>query len=94
MAETRKKGIASHRRRMRERGFVRIEVQVRKEDAALVRQVAGALADPHQAPDARALLRERFAPPAAKGLKELLAKAPLEGIDLERSRDPGRTSVL
>ena len=57
-------------------------------------RVAGALADPHQASDARALLRERFGPPAPKGLKALLANAPLEGIDLDRSRDTGRTFVL
>jgi hypothetical protein len=94
MADARKKVIASHRRRMKERGFVRVEVQVRKEDATLVRRVAGALADPHRASEARTLLRERFSLPAAKGLKSLLANAPLEGIDLDRSCDTGRTIIL
>jgi hypothetical protein len=94
MPDTRTKVIASHRRRMREKGFVRVEVQARKDDAILLRQVAGALADPHQASEVRALLRERFGPPAAKGLKALLANAPLEGIDLDRSHDTGRTLVL
>lgn len=94
MADAKKKVIASHRRRMKERGFVRVEVQVRKEDAVLLRRVAGALADPHQASEARTLLRERFSPPTARGLKALLANAPLEGIDLDRSRDTGRTLLL
>jgi hypothetical protein len=93
MADARKKAIVTHRQRLKERGFVRVELQVRREDAALLRRVAGALVDPHQAPDARALLRERFAPPAIKGLKALLANAPLEGIDLARSHDTGRTFI-
>ena len=37
-----------------------------------------------------AALRDRFASPAPRGFKELLASCPLEGVDLERSRDPGR----
>ena len=75
---------------MKRRGLVRVEVQVRKEDAPLVRRVAQALGDPARAADARALLRGRFAEPRARGLKALLAAAPLEGIDLERDRDTGR----
>ena len=34
--------------------------------------------------------RQRFVQPPKVGLKALLASAPLEGIDLRRSRDPGR----
>ena len=34
-------------------------------------------------------LRERFGRRAAGGFKELLASCPLEGVDLERSRDFG-----
>jgi hypothetical protein len=90
MASSRKSPIASYRHRMKRRGFVRVEVQVRKEDADLVRSVAGALADPDRAVEARALLRHRFGQAPAKGLKALLASAPLEGIDLDRSRDTGR----
>jgi hypothetical protein len=75
---------------MKARGVVRVEVQVRKEDAGLVRSVAKALVDPAREAQARALLRQRFAEPLAKGLKALLAAAPLDGIDFERSRDIGR----
>lgn len=94
MSKIQKNPLANYRRRMRRQGVVRVEVQVRKEDAALVRRVASALTDPERAADARALLRQRFTGPRAKGLKALLAAAPLEGIDLGRSRDTGRTVEL
>lgn len=82
--------VAEHRRRLRSRGLQRIEVQVRGEDAPLVRAVAAALADPGQAGEARALLRRRFGPELTRSLKNLLAAAPLDDIDLTRSRDTGR----
>jgi hypothetical protein len=75
---------------MARRGFVRIEVNVSKDDASLVRQVAAALADPARQDAARTLLRERFAEPPKMSLKALLAAAPLDGIDLDRGRDLGR----
>ncbi|HEY3778678.1 MAG TPA: hypothetical protein VGL35_11535 [Rhizomicrobium sp.] len=69
---------------------MRIEVNVRKEDANLVRRVASALSDPSRQLEARRLLRQRFVEPPKVSLKTLLASAPLEGIDLDRSNDPGR----
>jgi hypothetical protein len=39
-------------------------------------------------------LRERFGAFPARGLKALLAAAPLEGIDLTRERDVGRDVAL
>lgn len=89
MTKLRKTALENYRHRMRKRGVVRVEVQVRKEDAALVRGVANALADPAREARTRALLRERFLEPS-RDLKALLAAAPLEGVDLERSRDLGR----
>ena len=86
--------VAEHRRRLRSRGLQRIEVQVRGEDAPLVRAVAAALTDPDQANEARALLRRRFGPEPARSLKDLLAAAPLDDIDLTRSRDSGRAIDL
>jgi hypothetical protein len=61
MSSSGKSALRSHRTRMARRGFVRVEVNVRKEDANLIRDVAAAL-----------------------------ASAPLDGIDLDRSRDLGR----
>jgi hypothetical protein len=90
MPSSRKSPVASYRRRMKREGFVRVEVRVRDEDAPLLRSVARALADPERAGDARGLLRQHFMQPSAKGLKDLLAAAPLDGIDLVRSRETGR----
>lgn len=86
--------VTEHRRRLRSRGLQRVEVQVRGEDAPLVRAVAAALVDPDQAREARALLRRRFGPEPTRSLKELLAAAPLDDIDLTRSRDTGRAVDL
>ena len=82
-------------RKCRQRqGFVRVEVQVRKDDAALVRNVAKALVDPQRESETRAILREKIVAPRLGGLKALLASAPLEGINLERPRDLGREAAL
>src|SRR5262245_10494285 len=94
MPNARRKPLTRFRRRLKERGVVRVEVHVRKGDAALVRGVAKALADPAREADARALLRERFGAGKARGLKALLAAAPLEGINLTRERDFGRDVAL
>lgn len=94
MPSIRQKPIAAFRRRLKRRGVVRVEVHVRKDDAALVRGVAKALADPSREAEARTLLRERFGAAQAKGFKALLAGAPLEGIDLTRAHDFGRDSAL
>ncbi|MCZ8148953.1 MAG: hypothetical protein O9325_14050 [Roseomonas sp.] len=69
-------------------------MQVRGEDAPLVRAVAAALVDPDQAREARALLRRRFGPEPTRSLKELLTATPLDDIDLTRSRDTGRAVDL
>jgi len=90
MASKSKSSVATHRARKEHQGFVRVEVNVRKEDASLVRRVASALSDPSRQAEARKLLRRSFAEPSEVSLKVLLASAPLDGIDLDRSRDPGR----
>ncbi|TMJ53955.1 MAG: hypothetical protein E6G85_07090 [Alphaproteobacteria bacterium] len=90
MANKAKSPLRNHRARMERRGFVRVEVNVRKEDASLVRRVASALSDPSRQAEARKILRQRFAEPPKVSLKTLLASAPLDGIDLDRSREFGR----
>lgn len=82
--------VTQWRRRRQRQGFVRVEVQVRREDAALMRDVAAALLDPEHESETRSILYERIAVPRTAGFKALLAAAPLEGIDLERPRDFGR----
>ncbi len=85
-----KSSLAIHRARMERQGFVRVEVNVRKEDASLIRGVASALSDPSRQAEARRLLQQRFIEPTKVDLKALLASAPLDGIDLDRSPDLGR----
>jgi hypothetical protein len=91
---TRNNALAAYRLRMKRRGFVRLEVHVRKTDAALVRDVVEALTDRDREVEVRAVLRERFGRGAPKGLKALLAAAPLEGVELDRGRDLGRDIEL
>lgn len=90
MTEPRKSSVQTFRKRLLQRGLVRVEVHVQKADADLVRGVARALCDPQTAAEARSVLSARFAKPATTGLKALLASAPLEGVDLDRPRDLGR----
>jgi hypothetical protein len=49
-----------------------------------------ALSDPSRQAEARRVLRQRFVELPKVSLKALLAAAPLDGIELDRSRDPGR----
>lgn len=94
MADTNPSPVTQWRKRRQRQGFVRVEVQVRKEDARLVREVAAALGDPEREAATRAILRDKIASARAGGLKALLAAAPLDGIDLERPRDFGRETAF
>lgn len=90
MSTAQKKALSNHRRRLKEQGFVRLEVQVRETDITLVREMARALSDPDRSVEMRTMLRDRLNVGRKKGLKELLVSAPLEGIDLTREKDYGR----
>jgi hypothetical protein len=90
MSSTQRKAVANYRKRLKRKGVTRMEVQVRKGDAALLRDVVQALADPERERETRAFLRERFSADRQKGLKALLASAPLENIDLTREQDMAR----
>ncbi len=93
MANTDLSPVTRWRKRRQRLGFVRVEIQVRKEDATLVRNVANAPVDPEREAETRTVLRERIVAQRSGGLKALLASAPLEGIDLERPRDFGRDTA-
>ena len=94
MIKPQRQALSRFRKRLKERRLTRLEVNVRKDDVALVRNVARALLSPQQRQAARALLREHFGGKPAQGLKALLASAPLEGIDLTRETDFGREVEL
>jgi hypothetical protein len=59
------------RKRLKQRKMARLEVHVRKDDAALIRNVIRALGNPHQEQATRALLREYFGTGQEQGLKAL-----------------------
>jgi len=90
MGAARKSPITTYRERMRRKGFTRVEVRVRTQDAALVREVASALGDPERAEATRAILQKQVAAPPIKSFKDLLASAPLEGVEITRTLDTGR----
>ena len=90
MVRTQRTAVTSFRKRLKQQGMARLEVNVRKADATLVRNVVRALVNPQQEQAARTLLREHFGSRQVDGLKALLAAAPLEGINLSRERDFGR----
>jgi Arc/MetJ family transcription regulator len=90
LVKAQRKAVTNFRRRLKRRGIARLEVNVREADAALVRSVVRALSSPEHEQAVRALLREYFGTRPAGGLKDLLAAAPLEGIELNRDRDFGR----
>ena len=89
-----KTALVAYRNRMKKRGKVRVEVNVSKEDAGLIRAVANALKDPAREADTRAWLRKELRGSRALGLKVLFESAPLEGIMIVRSRDIGRSVNL
>ncbi|MET0429704.1 MAG: hypothetical protein ABW026_14565, partial [Microvirga sp.] len=86
--------VERHRRRMHLKGFVRVEVRVRREDTNLLRAVARALSDPGREAAMRTLLQAQLPPEPGIDLKALLAGAPLDGVDLTRPRDMGRAVDL
>lgn len=94
MSSTEQSPVTRWRKRRERQGFVRLEVQVRKDDASLVREIAAALGDPEREAETRAILREKIVGRRTGGLKALLAAAPLDDIDLERQRDLGRDVSL
>jgi len=95
MSTAQKKALRNHRRRLRDQGLVRLEVQASEADAPLLRALARALLhEPEKAALLRRQLRATMGTPEGEGLKALLAAAPLEGIEISCSRDPGRVIDL
>lgn len=90
MSSSRDKAVRRHRRRLRERGIKRVEIEAAEADASLIRQLAKLLREGGATAErARRELIDIVAP-GSPGLKELLASAPLAGIRIARSRDRAR----
>jgi len=94
MTTSQEKALRNHRRRLKEQGLRRVEVEATDSDASLIRQLARVLrAGGEKAEEARQGLIDMVSL-QEPGLKELLASAPLEGIRIRRSRDTGRPIEL
>jgi hypothetical protein len=97
MTAAQRKALTAHRRRRRDRGMVRVEVEASETDAPLLREAAAALrGEPGRAREVRALLRAALRP-TAPGLLELLAcDLPDDAMDeaLARPREWPRESSL
>jgi len=86
--------VQNHRRRLKQRGLKRVEVEAVETDAAMLQQLAKVLrGEGKNANKARQRLSE-IVGATGPGLKDLLASAPLEGIRITRSRAPGRIIEL
>lgn len=94
MSEHQTARLMRYRRKRAREGFVRVEVQVMKEDASLIRSIAQSLADPSHASESRSFLKAHFANEPRKDFKAFLAEAPLEDEDIERSHETGRSVDL
>lgn len=71
--------------------WVSLQLVARRTDAQLVRRLLDILRqDSEKAEELRKTLNTTVAKTSAKGFKNFLEEAPLEGIDLERSREPAR----
>lgn len=90
MSTTQGQAVAKYRQRLRREGLVRLEIQASKSDAELIRRLALTLrGDPLRAAKVRQEIG-RLVDEERPSLKEILASAPLEGIDLSRPTDLGR----
>jgi|SRR5882672_161977 len=82
------KAVRSHRRRLKHRGLQRVEVHASAPDAALIRRLARLLrTDEEGAGRVRQQLRASMGRDDTLGLKALLAAAPLQGVQIKRSRE-------
>lgn len=93
MSSSHSKALTAYRERQSRKGVVRLELQVRQQDAALLRNIARALSDPARENAARSLLNKEFGDPNNDALKALLTAAPID-LDLTRERDLGRDVEL
>ncbi len=91
MTPAQKKAVSEYRRRQQRNGIVRVEICVPEGDKELLRKaVANLRAGGKIAEQTRAALSSVLNPYEGMNLKDLLESAPLEGLDLSRSKETGR----
>jgi hypothetical protein len=90
MNPSQQRAIASHRRRLGERGFSRYEVRGLEQDKELVRQLAKRLAaNDADAARLRAEMLKQISdePPRRGGIWAALRRSPAVGADLDLTRE-------
>lgn len=91
MTTSQNKAVTSYRERQREKGLVRMELNVPDADRELIRRTAANLrAGGDLAEKTRIALLTVINPYEGMNLKELLEAAPIEELDLERSKESWR----
>lgn len=91
MPSTQQRAVTAHRRRLKERGLVRLEILATKEDRQLLKEVARRLREePSKSKKLRLELRGLVDFEERPSRKAILASMPLEEADLEREPDLGR----
>jgi hypothetical protein len=92
MTPAQKKAVEDYRERQKEKGLVRVEVNVPNADRLLIKRVAESLrAGGEKAMKTRSALSSILNPYEGMNLKELLENAPpLDELDLERSKETAR----
>jgi hypothetical protein len=91
MTLSQNKAVTNYRKRQREKGFVRMELSVPDADCELIRQTAANLrAGGDLAEKTRMALLTVINPYEGMNFKELLEAAPIEGLELERSKETWR----
>ncbi len=89
MTPAQKKAISEYRKRQKDKGLVRVEVNVPEVDKQLIRRVAESLrSGGPEAEEIRTALNSVLSPFEGLGLKELLEKAPLpDDFGVERTSE-------
>lgn len=92
--KNRPSALQQYRVRQKGAGFARVEVKVRREDAALVRDIAQRLSNPRTEVGMRLALNACLDRATLPSLKDHLCTQPFDELEFERSDDPGRTIAL
>ena len=95
MTPVQRKAVDEYRERQKEKGFVRVEVNIPETDKPLIRDVAKGLRSGGETADKiRTAMKIALNPYSGMGLRELLENSPLDELDLERSKETWRDIEL
>ena len=95
MTPAQKKAVSRFRKRQQHKGVVRVEISVPESDRELLKKAAANLrAGGKVAEHTRAALRSVLNSYEGLALKRLLECAPLEGVELKRSRETAKDIEL